>query len=170
VTAAKQSEVRTLLFEIISVAGKISAPSILLCPAPPPGALFCSAPRPRRPRAPANPGIGRLGTRSYMPRRTSWSYSVAREVLPCSQGHQSQQHSWASCWRGGGGPSGAGRGTSLPGRKSSITALIYVSSRLLTSPDSVWNRVIVSRRADCGLSTAVVCDVTGLLLLIETFV
>jgi hypothetical protein len=41
---------------------------------------------------------GRLGlhhrpepTRAYMPQRTSWTYRVARKVLPCFQGHPSQQ-------------------------------------------------------------------------------
>ena len=50
-TAAKQSEVRTLRFEVVSVAGKISAPDMLATPrAPAGGALF------QRPSAPANPG------------------------------------------------------------------------------------------------------------------
>jgi hypothetical protein len=32
----------------------------------------------------------RLGIRACMPRRTSWTYRVAREVLACFQGHLSQ--------------------------------------------------------------------------------
>jgi hypothetical protein len=58
---------------------------------------------------------------------------------------------------------------------SSATVRIYVSSRLLTSPDSAWNRVIStiieSRRADCGsdVTVAVVCDATALLPWTGTF-
>jgi hypothetical protein len=33
---------------------------------------------------------GRLGIRAYMPWRTSWTYRMARKVLPCFQGHPSQ--------------------------------------------------------------------------------
>jgi hypothetical protein len=42
---------------------------------------------------------GQLWIRAYMPLRTLWTYSVAREVLACFQGHPSQPESCTCCRR-----------------------------------------------------------------------
>jgi hypothetical protein len=52
---------------------------------------------------------GRLWIRAYMPRRTSWTYRVASEVLPYFQEHPSQPEQCTGCRRLYLGGAGRGR-------------------------------------------------------------